>query len=345
MGDTFQPPPGGWDPVVGTTTSAVEASNISKVDVVPAMLGSKGGLKGVYDLYVDDHRAFLRRVGQMRGDTIGAIVGFVAACGVLGAVIGSIIGRTVARNNAQQRVQAAATGVLTPGSPGSPGSPGMPGTPGKTDDIVLDPATVTAAELRETTDGGKAVIRTSDGTTRRLRWSKSITKPIDVRAVFERAAPGRVTFTPLSAARKALYWAGVALILVVALLIVFYIVIGLFGGDDDTDTSADAARQAGIESGIDPDAIAPLQRACGRWITLTTDEATPDRVQAVVADVRVPLAEAGAADASLQHAADSANRLHAFFTQTPEAPVELSEEEARAALGTIDTACNRLVPG
>ena len=282
--------------------------------IVPGLLGRKGGLKGVYDLRItgEDKDIALWTVSKLRGDQVGAILGLIAACGLLGALVGNLIGKAVARTNAQKRV-AMGPRLTSP-------------------DVAFANASVQRADLVETSDGGKATLHTADGIQRRLRWSKTIVKPIDVHAVFERALPGRVTYKPMSTFRKVLPYVALAAI---GLLMVVAVIAAALTEDDDLSTTA------ALDSGLAPAAIGPLQQACDRWVVLNDETVSQETIASVINDVRAPLRTAATADAQLEAAAAGAEQLHSAIT----GQVTMTEEEATNHGAAVDAACNRLVPG
>jgi hypothetical protein len=276
----------------------------------------RGFLK-VEDLHVFPDRVALAPVKGADPESLGALIGFVVLCGLLGAILGNAVGRIIGKNKVATRL--ARTATLGPDQLAAEGA------------VVVPQTSITSAVARHHGSGGRLRLQLADGTTRKFSWSNAYTKDLDVDRVLHGIAPGRTVVHPVSTARKVARWVGIAFLVLCAVGIVAGVVVSIVS---PTPKSVSSVTATGL-----PDEVAvPLRRACTAWSALGSEtDPSVERIKATIATARPDLEQAAAADASFRQAADSIAFLDAYFA----APTAEAQPRVEAAAGDVDAACAR----
>jgi hypothetical protein len=273
-------------------------------------------MRKVVDLHLFDDRVALAPVKGPDPETLGALLGFVVLCGLLGAIVGNAVGRAIGKNAMSTRLARTAT---------------MPAEALAAEGAEVVPTTsITSLVARHHGSGGRVRIALADGTTRKYSWSKAYVKDLDVDRLFHDAAPGRTVVHPLSTARKVARWAGVAFVALMAVGIVAAVIVAVVSPESKSVSS--------VSAGLPDDVAVPLGRACTAWSALGAEsDPSVERIKATIVQVRPDLEQVASVDPSFQQAADSIAFLDGYFTT----PTAEQQPQVEGAAGDVDAACAR----
>lgn len=278
--------------------------------VVPRL---KGNWK-VHDLHVFPDRIALAPVKGPDPETLGALLGFLVLCGLLGAIIGNLIGRSIAKSATTTRLARTATSAPE----------ALAAYEGAE---VLPKESIAALVAQHHGSGGRIRMHLTDGTTRKFSWSRAHVKDVDIERLLLDVAPGRSEVKPMSTLSKVVRLLAIALLVLLGLGIVGGIIAAAVAPDDERSTS-----------GLPAAVAEPLSRACAEWSVLAgSDEPTVEEIQATITRVRPDLEQAAAADPSFRQAADSIGFLDSYFA----APTVEQQPQVESAAGDVDAACAR----
>ena len=279
--------------------------------------------KGSYDLHVFGDRIVLDPVKGPDPELLGAIVGFFALCGLLGAVIGGLVGRLIAKNGNESRV--ARTSWTSAEDLAAAGAE------------VIPHDAIASLEARHHGSGGRLRLTLADGgAVRKLSWAKSFVKDLDVDGILHDASPTRSVVHGITPGRVVGRIAVYALLVLVGLGLVASVI---FAVGSSSDGNAAAPHAATVSAPPRPAARAPLARACSSWIALSQRETalSADELHATVKAIRPDLEAAAAADASLEPAANAIAFLDSYLT----IPSTDLQPRVAPAAADINTACSR----
>ena len=275
------------------------------------------GMRKVHDLHVFPDRVAFAPVKGGDPEVLGALVGFLVLCGLLGAIIGNFVGRAIAKNATTTRL------ARTAGLPAE----SLAAYEGAE---VVPKEAIASLVAQHHGSGGKIRLQLTDGTTRKYSWAKPHVKDVDVERLLLDVAPGRAEVKPMSTFSKIARVLGIALLVLFGLAIVGGVVAAIMAPEEEPMSSTSSGLPAAVAE--------PLERACTSWSSLGgAEEPTVEQIRATVTEVRPDFEQVAAGDPSFQAAVDALAFLDSYFA----APTVEQQSQVEAAAADVDAACAR----